>query len=657
MKWLRVASKKNESPDAPLTVEAKGERAKIRELRQRLEKEDKASEIKALSDAIDALESRMEKDKASREKRKQEKLEKAKNKPAAPAADEPKAAEAAADVTAAPRRAPAETEDESNMGLDLDHLEDQDEELGHHHLNEVDDDADLQNPMRVAPGDIMHVELPSQGGTMNIEVDMTGGAPQVMSVTMNGESIEGADLESLLSDEEFMSDVEHAAIAKMHGENPEPMPEEEGAPMHQPDHEMEAVPAALLGQMTAFAEVVAGGDYEGDPKLILQLQAQLEDLGARYPKSAGAIGELYHALDQGYRELMENAHPVFAADEDSDSDADEADDKDDSKDEAPKKEEKKDDSPKKDGPPKSEKKDAPSAPKKDAPAKKPAAPKNDESKDIGDAEDAIDVIMDLIDKEKGDMEGGKHVGDLEQALKLLQKFVGEEHAEEGDADMFKSKPMPGAGPKPPMPGGPGKVMPMKMEILPPAGGPAKGPMPAGPAPMKPMSAWLDTSVAGFPVGARVWRAEQTGSMEYVGDESGRVVASENGMVIVDWGDEIPTENLPSDLTLVQAAADEAEVFEAAPDLNLVADEQDFEARTADEEAAAILSSMSLKTMLAKAAEEAVESDAIVHLASGKIGKFVATASDGKVMINIAGKELTVYAYEIAPANSTGEGLF
>lgn len=650
MKWLRVASQKNESPDAPLTVEAKGERAKIRELRQRLEKEDKASEIKALSDAIDALESRLEKDKASREKRKQEKLEKAKNKPAEPAPVADTAKPASAAVTAAPRRAPAETEDESNIELDMEHLDEHTDTL-----NEVDDDADLINPMRVAPGDIMNVDLPSQAGPMSIEVDMTGDGPQIMSVKLNGKEVSEEDLAALIADEEFMADVEHAAIAKMHGENPEPMPEEEGAPMH--DHEMEAVPAALLGQMTAFAEVISAGEYEGDPKLILQLQAQLEDLGARYPKSAGQIGELYHALDQGYRELMENARPVFAAD---DSDADEADDKgdDDKKDDAPKSEEKKDDAPKKDGPPKSEKKDAPAAPKKDAPAKKPAAPKHDESKDIADADEAIEILRDLIDKEKGDMEGGAHVSELEQALKLLEKFKGEEHAEEGDADMFKSKPMPGAGPKPPMPGGaPGKVMPMKMEILPPAGGPAKGPMPAGPAPMKPMSAWLDTSVAGFPVGARVWRAEQTGSMEYVGDESGRVVASENGMVIVDWGDEIPTENLPGDLTLVQAAADEAEVFEPAPDLSAVADEQDFEQRTADEEASAILSSLSLKDMLSKAAEDAVDPDAIVHLASGKIGKFIATASDGKVMINIGGKEMTVYAYEIATANNTGEGLF
>jgi len=62
---------------ANLAVEAKGENAKIRELKKRLEKENKPSEISALINAIDALSGYVSKGKEAREKRRKDKADKA----------------------------------------------------------------------------------------------------------------------------------------------------------------------------------------------------------------------------------------------------------------------------------------------------------------------------------------------------------------------------------------------------------------------------------------------------------------------------------------------------------------------------------------------------------------------------------------------------
>lgn len=86
----KVAFEDKMDKEAGLSAFAKGERAKIRSLRQRLEAADDPAEIKSLSDAIDALETRMEKDKERREKRKEEREEKQKAK--AEEAKEPVAA-------------------------------------------------------------------------------------------------------------------------------------------------------------------------------------------------------------------------------------------------------------------------------------------------------------------------------------------------------------------------------------------------------------------------------------------------------------------------------------------------------------------------------------------------------------------------------------
>jgi len=55
---------------------ARGERAKLRMLRDQLEKAKRAPDIRDITQAIDALENRMDKDKDKKEKRKQERAEK-----------------------------------------------------------------------------------------------------------------------------------------------------------------------------------------------------------------------------------------------------------------------------------------------------------------------------------------------------------------------------------------------------------------------------------------------------------------------------------------------------------------------------------------------------------------------------------------------------
>jgi archaellum component FlaD/FlaE len=77
---LEKKDKDDEAAEDPMARSAKGERTKIRTLRDKLEKADEPGEIKALNDAIDSLESRMDKDKASKEKRKKEREEKQKAK-------------------------------------------------------------------------------------------------------------------------------------------------------------------------------------------------------------------------------------------------------------------------------------------------------------------------------------------------------------------------------------------------------------------------------------------------------------------------------------------------------------------------------------------------------------------------------------------------
>jgi hypothetical protein len=167
--------------------------------------------------------------------------------------------------------------------------------------------------------------------------------------------------------------------------------------------------------------------------------------------------------------------------------------------------------------------------------------------------------------------------------------------------------------------------------------------------------WLGV-VSGLEIGARVWRKAMVGSVEYVGDESGRVVAHEGADVAVDFGDEEPVLCSPSELVIVEAQDGEADVFVQAPDLGS-SDEAAVEERTAAEEANAILSTLSLKDMLVNQTE--VDEDAIVHIASGKVGKFIAEGSDGRVTISVEGRTMTVWPHEIDQpdiAGGTG-GLF
>jgi len=87
--------------EASLSQEAKGERQKIRDLRQKLEKEDDPGQIKSLNDAIDALEGRIEKDKESKKKRHDEREERRKKQEEQAKAQQP-AAEPAKTAAAKP---------------------------------------------------------------------------------------------------------------------------------------------------------------------------------------------------------------------------------------------------------------------------------------------------------------------------------------------------------------------------------------------------------------------------------------------------------------------------------------------------------------------------------------------------------------------------
>lgn len=79
-----------------LQVSAQGERLKIRELKDRLNKATKPADIKSLCDAIEALENRMDKDKDRKDKRREEKQKKSEP---APEAAAPKQADLAPNIT------------------------------------------------------------------------------------------------------------------------------------------------------------------------------------------------------------------------------------------------------------------------------------------------------------------------------------------------------------------------------------------------------------------------------------------------------------------------------------------------------------------------------------------------------------------------------
>lgn len=354
--------------------------------------------------------------------------------------------------------------------------------------------------------------------------------------------------------------------------------------------------------------------------------------------------------------------------------------KDDSKPEGDKPEEKKGDEkpegdePKGDKPeakkddkkPEGEKKKSPFPPnKKDGPKddkKSPAAPKKDGPKDDkGDEKDTAEEAKELLEElKKMNVMKGDDL-ELDKAIEMLEKLISGDEA---------GKPsMPGMPPE--MPG----MKPMKMDILPMPGpkAPAKpgmppakpGMPPAKPGmppmglkpPMAPHASWVIENTSGFKLGERVWPVETIGSLGHVGDEPGRIVSfAADGTIIVDWGDEIPTQVAATDIVAVKDVAGEDDMFSAA-DFTSASNESGIDISSipdelfAKNECEAVLSKLSLKDMLTPLAEDESAADAIVHIASGKVGKLISTASDGRCLVSFDNESVLVWPYEFKMRNA------
>lgn len=258
-----------------------------------------------------------------------------------------------------------------------------------------------------------------------------------------------------------------------------------------------------------------------------------------------------------------------------------------------KKEEKKDD--KKPAPfeKKDDKKEDKSEPKKSE--SKPEGKKEDkdekgEKSDVAEAKKAIKIIEDLLAKEEGEEHGEPpaHLADLKMALEDVKKFLLGEEAEMGMPGMGDTgMGMPELGLTPSL----DMKDPNKIDIvktgpavpLPPPGmkpEPALGleknlhpitdALPVGPA--KPKLPAIDKkpkvdmakdmgNTSGLKVNDRVW-TKTAGEVYEIDDEPGRVIAIAGSKIIVDFGDDIPSEMEANELVVAKPVDNEGTMFEA-----------------------------------------------------------------------------------------------
>ncbi len=229
-------------------------------------------------------------------------------------------------------------------------------------------------------------------------------------------------------------------------------------------------------------------------------------------------------------------------------------------------------------PPKEEKKEEPKE-KKSPEAPKPEG-KKDEKSDDAEAKKAISIIEKLLEKEEKSGSGDPELVDLRRALEDIKKFLGDEQAPMGapglemkdpnKMDILKTGPavpLPPAASKPELgkpeepklgleknlhpitdakPMGPKVVKPPKMDLAKELGN-SPAPMAAG------------EKKAEFKLHDRVW-TKSAGADYEIGDEPGRIVAIAEGKIIVDWGTDIPTEEIAENLVAAQPVGLEGQVF-------------------------------------------------------------------------------------------------
>jgi hypothetical protein len=311
--------------------------------------------------------------------------------------------------------------------------------------------------------------------------------------------------------------------------------------------------------------------------------------------------------------------------------------------------------PKKDNDGKKDKPKDDKAPKKDDKPKDKKAPKKDkdepgskkyEEQDIKMAEEALESLEKLLDREEKEGEFGPQLDAIRHAIEEIKNFLGSEKDE-----LSKAPAGPGMPVKIDL-----KPMPMDKGPMPPSiNGPAMGPSPSQP-PM-PFASWTEENRTGFYEGDSVWRKADMGIVNSVGLDPGRVVAIGGGKVIVDWGDdEVLAEEAPVDIVLAKEATGERDLFADPNSINpeVIEENQELSQEEIKAEIEAVLSKTSLQDLLKAASPDGSNDNAIVHIGTGIEGEFVAKGSDGRLLVKVAGEEFFVWPYEVRFSNAQEE---
>jgi hypothetical protein len=145
-----------------------------------------------------------------------------------------------------------------------------------------------------------------------------------------------------------------------------------------------------------------------------------------------------------------------------------------------------------------------------------------------------------------------------------------------------------------------------------------------------------------------------GNPENIGDEPGRVIAFSDEKVVVDWGDDIPTEERPRELVIADSAEGENGLFLQPGSENAVisgeaSPETETDVRAEIEE---ILSKTSIQDLLRRDPPRRSNRNAIVHIGTGLAGEILAKQPDGRILVRVAGEDLQLWPYEVRLENDT-----
>jgi hypothetical protein len=155
----------------------------------------------------------------------------------------------------------------------------------------------------------------------------------------------------------------------------------------------------------------------------------------------------------------------------------------------------------------------------------------------------------------------------------------------------------------------------------------------------------------FKINDRVWL--RTAGEEYtIGDEPGRVIDNAGPKVTVDWGDDVPTQEIPEDLIGVIPEDGQENVFENMQESPnpLFSDEEfpeDQTAMTANPVTPIeTLKSASFADMMQRHVAGLDAEETVYHVGTGLKGVIQNRASDGRYNVKFGEKIATLWPFEL-----------